>query len=122
MTGFSFAEARYCSRQKQGRKFDDVNTAWHQKLLELVRRHADGSRDTYHFEKRAVMRGIDKSEIEDLRFHGEFVDIQIELNRPDMDWLPKYVLSLKKGSREIVGIFATDGLGLYGITCWVNYA
>ena len=115
------ATSQSSRRKKREITRDPVVLSWHQILLDRVREHAYGRRDFEHFNIQAHERGISKDELEQLRDHGRPIAIEIGNDSPVDERMPKYHLSLKQSDgREIVGVFLTDGLGLYGVTCWVN--
>ena len=92
---------------------------WHEKNLEVIRARATGNEDTPHFIDQARKRGVSDYLVEKLRYNGVLIAIDIGMDHPG-DWLPKYHLSLHENGVEYVGVFATDGLELYGITVMVN--
>ena len=98
---------------------NSIDRKMHERYLELFRARATGNEDTTHFIDQARKRGVSDYLVEKLRYNGVLIAIDIGMDHPG-DWLPKYHLSLHENGVEYVGVFATDGLELYGITVMVN--
>ena len=95
-------------------KKNSAEYLWHSKNLENVRAHASGCGDNPHFWDRAKQRGISEQQIEQLRYYGELEKLEVRLDKPELE--PMYHVFIRSDGIKIVGVFATDGLDLKGIT------
>lgn len=89
-----------------------------EQIVRMSRNLNGAQEDSRHFIQRAQERGISLSELVSLQNDGELVGIEVDESR-EPHLLPKVYLrfSTRKGD-DVIGLFATDGRSLKGITCY----